>query len=191
MSVLSDVSIAQAVRQERMIEPFIDRLVDRDDNGNRIVSYGLSSFGYDIRLADEFRLFSKPNDGRVIDIKNFDDDRFSEYIQADSIIIPPGALVLGRSVEYLRIPNDITVQCLGKSTYARVGLFANLTPAEAGWEGHLVIEITNGTNLPAKVYAHEGIVQLQFFQGDRKASVTYGARSGKYQGQTGITVSKL
>ena len=174
-----------------MITPFSPKSVNCDENGNRIISYGLSSYGYDIRLADEFRLFTRPNDGRVIDPKNPNHDEFSEVVQADQIVIPPGGLLLGRSVESFSIPRDLLVVCLGKSTYARVGALVNVTPLEPEWEGELVIEITNGTNLPLKVYANEGIAQLIFHVGDRECETSYKDRGGKYQGQNGVTMAKV
>lgn len=174
-----------------MIEPFIDHCVRVDENGNKIVSYGLSSYGYDIRLAPEFKIFAKPNDGRVIDVKNFNEDEICETIKADSIIIPPGGLLLGRTLEYFRIPRNIVVTCLGKSTWARVGAIVHPTPLEPEWEGELVIEITNGTNLPLKIYAHEGIAQLVFEKGDRSCEVSYRDRGGKYQAQKGVATSRM
>lgn len=174
-----------------MITPFSNKSVKEDEEGNRIISYGLSSYGYDIRLSNEFRLFSRPNDGRVIDPKNSNHDEFSEAITADEITIPPGGLLLGRSVESFSIPRDVLVVCLGKSTYARVGALVNVTPLEPEWEGELVIEITNGTNLPLKVYANEGIAQLIFHVGDQECEVSYKDRGGKYQGQSGVVMAKV
>jgi dCTP deaminase len=174
-----------------MISPFENKSIKEDKDGNRIISYGLSSYGYDIRLANEFRLFSRPNDGRVIDPKSSNHDDFSEAIVSDEVVIPPGGLLLGRSVEEFSVPRDILVVCLGKSTYARVGALVNVTPLEPEWEGHLVIEVTNGTNLPLKLYANEGIAQLIFHVGDRECEVSYKDRGGKYQGQHGVTMAKV
>lgn len=174
-----------------MIAPFSNQSVKEDENGNRIISYGLSSYGYDIRLANEFRLFSRPNDGRVIDPKSSHHDDFSESITGDHVVIPPGGLLIGRSMESFSIPRDIMVICVGKSTYARVGALVNITPLEPEWEGVLVIEVTNGTNLPLKIYANEGIAQLIFYVGDRECEVSYKDRGGKYQGQRGVTMAKV
>ncbi len=177
--------------QQPMIEPFISKSINTNDKGQRIPSYGLSSFGYDIRLAPEFKLFSKPNDGRIIDIMNFDEREFVEEVKADSVILPPGGLLLSRTVEYFHIPDNVMATCSNKSTWARLGMFSLITPLEAGWEGHLVVEITNCTNLPMRIYAGVGIAQIEFKASKQRPNVTYGDRGGKYQGQTGITGSKL
>lgn len=178
-------------RNTSMIAPFVSEQIRVNGRDEKIVSYGLTSYGYDIRLADEFKLFSRPNDGRVIDVKNFKEDDICEEIKADSIVIPPGGLLLGRSVEYFSIPRLILAECLGKSTWARVGAIVNVTPLEPEWEGHLVIEITNGTNLPLKMYANEGIAQLVFHVGDRPCGTSYANKGGKYQAQTGVTTSRM
>ena len=174
-----------------MIEPFFDHLVKTDDQGNRIISYGLSSYGYDIRLSTEFRLFTKPNDGRVVDPKNPNHDEFSERVVADEIVVPPGALLLGCSVETFCIPRDILAECVGKSTMARCGALVNVTPLEPEWEGQLVIELTNGGTTPLKVYANEGIAQLIFHVGDKTCVTSYGDRDGKYQHQRGVVGSRV
>jgi dCTP deaminase len=166
-----------------MIEPFEDRLVRQG-----VISYGLSSFGYDLRAAPEWRIFVNVFN-TVVDPKNFDLRGLVEA-EGDTCIIPPNSFVLTRSVEYLRIPDDVMVVALGKSSYARCGIVANVTPLEPGWEGHVTLELSNTTPLPAKVYAHEGIVQLLFFQGE-KPEVSYASRGGKYQGQRGVTLPKL
>ena len=166
-----------------MIEPFEDRLVRQG-----VISYGLSSFGYDLRAASEWRIFVNVFN-TVVDPKNFDLRGLVEA-EGDTCIIPPNSFVLTRSVEYLRIPDDVMVIALGKSSYARCGIVANVTPLEPGWEGHVTLELSNTTPLPAKVYANEGIVQLLFFQGD-KPEVSYASRQGKYQGQRGVTLPKL
>lgn len=166
-----------------MIEPFEDRLVRQG-----VISYGLSSFGYDLRAAPEWRIFVNVFN-TVVDPKNFDLRGLVEA-EGDTCIIPPNSFVLTRSVEYLRIPDDVMVIALGKSSYARCGIVANVTPLEPGWEGHVTLELSNTTPLPAKVYAHEGIVQLLFFQGE-KPEVSYASRLGKYQGQRGVTLPKL
>ena len=168
---------------EGMITPFEDRLVRQG-----VISYGLSSFGYDLRAAPEWRVFVNVFN-TVVDPKNFD-LRGLVAADGDTCIIPPNSFVLTRSVEYLKIPEDVMVIALGKSSYARCGIVANVTPLEPGWEGHVTLELSNTTPLPAKVYAHEGIVQLLFFQGD-KPEVSYRSRDGKYQGQRGVTLPKL
>ncbi len=169
--------------KEGMIEPFEERLVREG-----VISYGLSSFGYDLRAAPEWRVFVNTFN-TVVDPKNFDTNSFVE-LDDDHCIIPPNSFALTRSIEYMRVPEDVMVVALGKSTYARVGIVANVTPLEPGWEGHVTLELSNTTPLPAKVYANEGIVQLLFFQGERP-EVTYADRKGKYQGQTGVTLAKL
>ncbi len=174
-----------------MLEPFISHSNKTNDNNIRIPSYGLSSFGYDVRLAPEFKLFTKPNDGRVIDIMNFDEGDFVEEVKADSVVLPPGGLLLSRTVEYFRIPDNVMATCSNKSTWARLGMFSLVTPLEPGWEGNLVIEITNCTNLPMRIYAGVGIAQIEFKASKYRPKTTYGDRGGKYQGQTGITGSKL
>jgi dCTP deaminase len=182
MSIQPDWWIRERA-QEGMIEPFVEKLVRQG-----VISYGLSSFGYDLRAAPEWRVFVNAFN-TVVDPKDFDTNSFVE-LQSDHCIIPPNSFVLTRSVEYLRIPDDVMVVALGKSTYARVGIVANVTPLEPGWEGHVTLELSNTTPLPAKVYANEGIVQLLFFQGERPET-TYAERKGKYQGQTGVTLAKL
>jgi dCTP deaminase len=166
-----------------MIEPFEDQLVRRG-----VISYGLSSFGYDLRAAPEWRVFVNAFN-TVVDPKDFDLRGLVEA-SGDTCIIPPNSFVLTRSVEYLRVPDDVMVIALGKSSYARCGIVANVTPLEPGWEGHVTLELSNTTPLPAKVYAGEGIVQLLFFQGERP-EVTYAERKGKYQGQRGVTLPRL
>ena len=168
---------------EGMITPFEDRLVRQG-----VISYGLSSFGYDLRAAPEWRVFVNVFN-TVVDPKNFDLRGLVEA-DGDTCVIPPNSFVLTRSVEYLKIPDDVMVIALGKSSYARCGIVANVTPLEPGWEGHVTLELSNTTPLPAKVYANEGIVQLLFFQGD-KPEVSYASRDGKYQGQRGVTLPKL
>jgi len=182
MSIRPDWWIRDRAR-EGMIEPFTDRLERRG-----VISYGLSSFGYDLRAAPEWRIFVNAFN-TVVDPKHFDTRSLVEF-EGDTCIIPPNSFVLTRSLEYLRIPDDTMVIALGKSSYARCGVVANVTPLEPGWEGHVTLELSNTTPLPAKVYAHEGIVQLLFFQGERP-EVTYRDRGGKYQGQTGVTLPRL
>lgn len=182
MSIKPDWWIREAAARG-MIEPFTDRLVREG-----VISYGLSSFGYDLRAAPEWRIFVNAFN-TVVDPKRFDPRSLVEF-DGPECIIPPNSFVLTRSIEYLRIPDDIMVVALGKSSYARCGIVANVTPLEPGWEGHVTLELSNTTPLPAKVYAFEGIVQLLFFQGERP-EVTYAERQGKYQGQRGVTLPKL
>src|SRR5690625_4844651 len=182
MSIKPDWRIREQA-QNGMIEPFEDGLVRKD-----VISYGLSSFAYDLRAAPEWRIFVHAFN-TVVDPKNFDPRSLVE-VNATECIIPPNSFALTRSVEYLRIPDDVMVIALGKSRYARCGIVANVTPLEPGWEGHVTLELSNTTPLPAKVYAGEGIVQLLFFQGERPET-TYGERKGKYQGQQGVTLPRL
>lgn len=172
-----------------MIEPFIDHQV-KEVGGQKVISYGLSSYGYDLRLADEFKIFT-PATGQltVIDPKAMDSRAMVDY-QGDVCIIPPNSFALARTLEYLRIPRNVVTICLGKSTYARVGIIVNVTPFEPEWEGHVTIEISNTTPLPAKIYANEGIAQVLFFEG-REPITSYKDRGGKYQGQTGITLAHV
>ena len=182
MSIRPDWWIRERAH-EGMIEPFEEALVREG-----VISYGLSSFGYDLRAAPEWAIFVNAFN-TVVDPKHFDTRSLVE-VEADECIIPPNSFVLTRSLEYLRIPEDVMVVALGKSSYARCGIVANVTPLEPGWEGHVTLELSNTTPLPAKVYAHEGIVQLLFFQGDRPEQ-TYADRKGKYQGQRGVTLPRL
>jgi dCTP deaminase len=167
-----------------MIEPFEDRQVRAG-----VISYGLSSYGYDIRVADEFKVFTNIN-STVVDPKNFDNRSFVD-VKADVCIIPPNSFALARTVEYFRIPRDVLTVCVGKSTYARCGLIVNVTPFEPEWEGFVTLEISNTTPLPAKVYANEGISQVLFFQSDESCEVSYADKKGKYQRQLGLTLPKL
>jgi len=167
-----------------MIEPFEDRQVREG-----VVSYGLSSYGYDIRVADEFKVFTNIN-STVVDPKNFDARSFVD-IKADVCIIPPNSFALAKTVEYFRIPRDVLTVCVGKSTYARCGLIVNVTPFEPEWEGFVTLEISNTTPLPAKVYSNEGIAQVLFFQSDEMCEVSYADKKGKYQKQQGLTLPKL
>lgn len=172
-----------------MIEPFTDHQVRRSEDGEApVISYGLSSYGYDLRCTDEWKVFTNVNSS-VVDPKNFDERSFVD-VQAGEIIIPPNSFVLARSLEYLRIPDDVIVIAVGKSTYARIGIVANVTPLEPGWEGHVTLEFSNTTPLPAKMYAFEGCVQLVFYRGEAP-EVTYASRNGKYQGQRGITTARV
>ena len=167
-----------------MIEPFEDRQVRAG-----VISYGLSSYGYDIRVADEFKVFTNIN-STVVDPKNFDARSFVD-VTAGVCIIPPNSFALAKTVEYFRIPRDVLTVCVGKSTYARCGLIVNVTPFEPEWEGFVTLEISNTTPLPAKVYANEGIAQVLFFQSDEVCEVSYADKKGKYQKQQGLTLPRL
>jgi dCTP deaminase len=170
--------------EHKMIEPFEDRQV-RDG----VISYGLSSYGYDIRVADEFKVFTNIN-STVVDPKNFDARSFVD-LKTDICIIPPNSFALAKTVEYFRIPRDVLTVCVGKSTYARCGLIVNVTPFEPEWEGFVTLEISNTTPLPARVYANEGIAQVLFFQSDEPCEVSYADKKGKYQKQQGLTLPRL
>jgi dCTP deaminase len=183
MSIRPDHWIRNMCQQHRMIEPY-----EAGQVRNGAISYGVSSYGYDIRVADEFKIFTNVFQA-VVDPKKFDPKAFVD-VQGDCII-PPNSFVLARSVEYFRVPRDVLVICLGKSTYARCGLIVNVTPLEPEWEGHITIEISNTTPLPAKVYANEGIAQVIFLQSDSACEVSYKDKRGKYQGQTGVTLARL
>ena len=183
-SIKSDKWIKKMALEHGMIEPFEDRQV-RDG----VISYGLSSYGYDIRVADEFKVFTNIN-STVVDPKNFDARSFVD-VKGDTCIIPPNSFALSKTVEYFRIPRDVLTVCVGKSTYARCGLIVNVTPFEPEWEGFVTLEISNTTPLPAKVYANEGIAQVLFFQSDETCEVSYADKKGKYQRQQGLTLPKL
>lgn len=184
MPVKSDKWIKEMALKHRIIEPFEEKLITQN-----VISYGLSSYGYDIRVADEFRVFTEVFQ-TVVDPKNFSPKSFVE-IRGDHCIIPPNSFCLARSIEYFRIPRNVIGICLGKSTYARCGIVVNITPLEPEWEGHLTIEISNTTPLPAKIYAGEGIAQVIFIESDEICSVSYRDRKGKYQGQVGVTPPKI
>ena len=171
-------------REHKIIEPFVNEQM-RDG----VISYGVSSYGYDIRVADEFKVFTNVYN-TVVDPKNFDPKSFVD-IKADVCIIPPNSFALARTIEYFRIPRDILTICLGKSTYARCGIIVNVTPFEPEWEGFVTIEISNTTPLPARVYANEGISQVLFFQSDETCEVSYADKKGKYQKQQGLTLPRL
>jgi dCTP deaminase len=184
MSIKSDRWITKMAREHGMIEPFSERQV-RDG----VVSYGVSSYGYDVRIADDFKIFTNIN-STVIDPKNFDSRSFVDFV-GDVCVIPPNSFALARTVEYFRIPRDILVVCLGKSTYARCGIIVNVTPLEPEWEGIVTLEVSNTTPLPAKIYANEGIAQMLFFQSDEACEVSYADKKGKYQKQGGLTLPKM
>jgi dCTP deaminase len=183
-SIKADTWIRKMALEHGMIEPFEDRQVREG-----VISYGLSSYGYDIRVADEFKVFTNIN-STVVDPKNFDARSFVD-VKADVCIIPPNSFALAKTVEYFRIPRDVLTVCVGKSTYARCGLIVNVTPFEPEWEGYVTLEISNTTPLPAKVYANEGISQVLFFQSDEVCEVSYADKKGKYQGQQGLTLPRL
>lgn len=181
--LLPDHRIRDLALEGGMIEPFEEK-----QKAGGMISYGLSSYGYDARVSDEFMIFTNV-DNACVDPKNFNKQSFVERT-TDVCVIPPNSFALARTVEYFRIPDDVLVVCLGKSTYARCGLIVNVTPLEPGWEGHVTLEISNTTPLPAKVYANEGISQFLFFKGSGKCEVSYKDRSGKYMGQRGVTLPK-
>ncbi len=185
---LTDEGIAALAGSCRMIEPFIPHQV-RDLQGQQVISYGLSSMGYDIRLADEYKIYTNINT-TIVAPKNFDARSFVKYYGA-SCLIPPNSFALGRSMEYFRMPRHVMGVCLGKSTYARCGLVVNITPLEPGWEGYLTIEISNTTPLPAKIYSFEGIAQVVFLAASQPCRTSYQDRGGKYQHQIGVTLPKL
>ena len=184
MTVLSDKWIKEMVRTNNMISPFENKQV----RGNKI-SYGLSSFGYDARVSNEFKIFTNVN-SEIIDPKNFKLNNFISK-KGDECIIPPNSFVLSSTVEYFRIPNDVMVICLGKSTYARCGIIVNVTPLEPSWEGNVTLEFSNTTPLPAKIYANEGVAQFIFLKGNEKPDITYADRNGKYMKQSGVTLPKV
>ena len=188
MSIKSDTWIRRMVKEQNMIEPFETGQIREGENG-RVISYGTSSYGYDIRCSDEFKIFTNINSA-VVDPKEFDPNSFVD-IKSDVCIIPPNSFALARTVEYFRIPRDVLTICLGKSTYARCGIIVNVTPLEPEWEGHVTLEFSNTTPLPAKIYANEGVAQVLFLGADEVCETSYKDRNGKYQGQTGVTVPKL
>ncbi len=184
MAIKSDRWIRRMAEQHAMIEPFSPAQVRAG-----VISYGLSSFGYDVRVADEYKVFTDVF-SVVVDPKNFDPRSFVD-IKGDHCIIPPRSFALARTLEYFRIPADVLVVCVGKSTYARCGIIVNVTPLEPEWQGHLTLEISNTTPLPAKIYSNEGLAQLLFLQGDEVPEVTYAMKQGEYQGQQGVTLPRL
>ena len=184
MTVLSDKWIKEMARTNNMISPFENKQV----RGNKI-SYGLSSFGYDARVSNEFKIFTNVN-SEIVDPKNFKLNNFISK-KGDECIIPPNSFVLSSTVEYFRIPNDVMVICLGKSTYARCGIIVNVTPLEPSWEGNVTLEFSNTTPLPAKIYANEGAAQFIFLKGNEKPDITYADRNGKYMKQSGVTLPKV
>ncbi|MBL0725554.1 MAG: dCTP deaminase [Alphaproteobacteria bacterium] len=188
MSVLSDIEIKKLSLDENMIYPFESELISKI-NSISVISYGASSYGYDARVADEFKIFTNINN-QVLDPKNFTDKNFVTK-KGDTCIIPPNSFALGRTVETFKIPRDCIAVCLGKSTYARCGIIVNVTPLEPEWEGHVTLEFSNTTNLPAKIYANEGACQFLFFKSSTSCAISYKDRKGKYQNQKGITLPKI
>ena len=184
MSIKSDKWIRRMAREHKMIEPFVESQVR-----GTAISYGVSSYGYDIRVGDDFKVFTNINN-TVIDPQAFDPRSFVD-VKTDVCIIPPNSFALARTIEYFRIPRDVLTICLGKSTYARCGIIVNVTPFEPEWEGTVTLEISNTTPLPAKIYANEGIAQVLFFQSDEPCEMSYADKKGKYQAQRGVTLPKI
>ncbi|MCC6615168.1 MAG: dCTP deaminase [Anaerolineae bacterium] len=184
MGLKPDHWIRKMALEHGMIEPFVEKQVREG-----VISFGLSSYGYDLRVAGEFKVFTDVFNA-IVDPKHFAPNSFVD-IKADECVIPPRSFALARSVEYFRIPRNVLTVCVGKSTYARCGIITNVTPLESGWEGFVTLEISNTTPLPAKIYANEGLVQVLFFEGDGEPEISYADRKGKYQGQTGVTPPRL
>lgn len=184
MGIKADAWIRKTAVDHKMIDPFVDAQVQAG-----VISYGLSSYGYDIRVADEFKIFTNIN-STIVDPKKFDPKSFVDH-KGDVCLIPPNSFVLARTVEYFRIPRNIVTICIGKSSYARCGIIVNVTPFEPEWEGFATLEISNTTPLPAKIYANEGIAQVMFFEPDEVCQVSYADKRGKYQRQQGITLPKI
>ena len=187
MTIKSDKWIRSMAAEKGMIEPFVPEQI-RHQNGDKIISYGTSSYGYDVRCSNEFKVFTNIHSATV-DPKYFDEQSFVD-VKSDVCIIPPNSFALARTVEYFRIPRNVLTICLGKSTYARCGIIVNVTPLEPEWQGHVTLEFSNTTTLPAKIYAHEGVAQMLFFESDEVCETSYADRGGKYQGQTGVTLPK-
>src|SRR3989449_9351232 len=184
MSVKNDRWIRKMAREQEMIEPFAESQVREG-----VISYGISSYGYDLRIAEEFKIFTNVNT-TIVDPKHMDPASMVDF-KGPVAIIPPNSFALGRSVEYFRVPRNVLCACVGKSTYARCGIITNVTPFEPEWEGYVTLEISNTTPLPAKIYANEGIAQVLFFESDEPCETSYQDRAGKYQAQTGITLPRL
>ena len=187
MSIKSDKWIIDQSENHQLISPFEATQI-REFNGEKIVSYGVSSYGYDVRCSNEFKIFTNTHSA-IVDPKKFDPNSFIDVI-ADECIIPPNSFALARTIEYFKIPRSVLTLCLGKSTYARCGIIVNVTPLEPEWEGHVTLEFSNTTNLPAKINANEGVAQMIFFESDQVCKTSYKDRGGKYQGQTGVTLPK-
>ena len=188
MTIKSDNWIKKMAQNHGMIEPFAESQI-RHSDGKDLISYGTSSYGYDVRCATEFKVFTNINSA-IVDPKSFDENSFVNF-DSDVCIIPPNSFALARTIEYFRIPRNVLTICLGKSTYARCGIIVNVTPLEPEWEGHVTLEFSNTTPLPAKIYANEGVAQFIFLKGNEKPEITYADRNGKYMGQTGVTLPKV
>jgi len=188
MSIKSDRWIRHMAEQQRMIEPFEPGQVKLNASGGRMISYGTSSYGYDVRCAAEFKIFTNIN-STIVDPKHFESGNFVDF-SGDVCIIPPNSFALARTVEYFRIPRKVLTICLGKSTYARCGIIVNVTPLEPEWEGHVTLEFSNTTPLPARIYANEGVAQMLFLESDEECETSYRDRGGKYMGQVGVTLPR-
>ena len=182
--ILNDKQIKKLVNEEEMINPFVSKSISKG------ISHGLNSFGYDLRCGTEFKIFTNIK-GATADPKNFSEDNFITREGEESILIPPNSFALASTVEYFKIPKNVLVICLGKSTYARCGIIVNVTPLEPGWEGHVTLEFSNTTPLPAKIYANEGVAQFVFIKGNEVPNITYDKRKGKYMKQKGVTLPKV
>ncbi|MFV0476414.1 MAG: dCTP deaminase [Parahaliea sp.] len=187
MSIKADKWIRRMAQEQGMIEPFEPNQV-RTDGDRRLISYGTSSYGYDVRCSSQFKVFTNINSATV-DPKQFDEQSFVD-VEGDVCVIPPNSFALASTVEYFRIPRNVLTVCLGKSTYARCGIIVNVTPLEPEWEGHVTLEFSNTTTLPAKIYANEGVAQMLFFESDEVCETSYKDRGGKYQGQRGVTLPR-
>ena len=187
MTIKSDSWIKKMAGEENMISPFEPDQI-KSLAGNKVISYGTSSYGYDVRCSSNFKIFTNINSA-VVDPKNFDTNSFVDY-EGDTCIIPPNSFALASTIEYFKIPRSVLTICLGKSTYARCGIIVNVTPLEPEWEGHVTLEFSNTTTLPAKIYANEGVAQMLFFESDTVCETSYKDRGGKYQKQTGVTLPR-
>ena len=187
MAIKSDTWIKKMAKEESMISPFEPNQI-RSSSGGKVISYGTSSYGYDVRCSSMFKVFTNINSA-VVDPKEFDKNSFVDF-EGDTCIIPPNSFALASTVEYFKIPRSVLTICLGKSTYARCGIIVNVTPLEPEWEGHVTLEFSNTTPLPAKIYANEGVAQMLFFESDNICEISYKDRGGKYQKQTGVTLPK-
>lgn len=184
MGIKADRWIREMAQTKGMIEPFEEKLVSKGK-----ISYGLSSYGYDLRVSNKFKIFTNVNN-TIVDPKAFDENSFLDF-EGDVCTVPPNSFALASSVEYFKIPENVIAICLGKSTYARCGIIVNVTPFEPGWEGYVTLEISNTTPLPCRIYANEGLCQVLFFEGDEPCETTYASRSGKYQAQKGIVLPRI
>jgi len=184
MAIKPDKWIKKMALEEKMIDPFVESQVREN-----VISYGVSSYGYDVRIADEYKIFTNLN-STIVDPKHFDPKSFVDF-KGEVCIVPPNSFALGRTIEYFRIPRKTMTICVGKSTYARCGIITNVTPLEPCWEGYITLEVSNTTPLPAKIYSGEGIAQILFFESDEECLISYADKKGKYQGQTGVTLPKI